>query len=305
MKRRLISGNLYNTVPKLVKLVSPLGIQQNYIIEKKYKFVDLLIVGGGGGGGTNSGSGGASGTIAFARNIKISLLPKTLTCKIAKPVNAQTDGDSTTLEINGDTIICAGGQRGNSEGAGGLGNGSKIPDSIYTILSKLVENPSSDIAICNNGGGSPGYWNGSYGYAGGSGASMSGNGNSSSGMTGGNSVSNADGMGGYKGGNSQSYQGGTGYKYNNVLIPIGLFGGGGTSGKGSNGSGSAPPRRLCPMRRSFAGRISRRAPMPARGVISARSWPTCWDVIHPNRATWSGSPRRPPNGPCRRSPKSP
>ena len=57
-------------------------------------------------------------------------------------------------------------------------------------------------------------------------------------MTGGNSVSNADGMGGYKGGNSQSYQGGTGYKYNNVLIPIGLFGGGGTSGKGSNGSGS-------------------------------------------------------------------
>ena len=173
MKRRLISGNLYNTVPKLVKLVSPLGIQQNYIIEKKYKFVDLLIVGGGGGGGTNSGGGGASGTIAFARNIKISLLPKTLTCKIAKPVNAQTDGDSTTLEINGDTIICAGGQRGNSEGARGLGNGSKIPDSIYTILSKLVENPSSDIAICNNGGGSPGYWNGSYGYAGGSGASMS------------------------------------------------------------------------------------------------------------------------------------
>ncbi|MFQ9020328.1 MAG: hypothetical protein ACLR6J_00520 [Parabacteroides merdae] len=225
-------------MPKLVKLVSPLGIQQNYIIEKKYKFVDLLIVGGGGGGGTNSGGGGASGTIAFARNIKISLLPKTLTCKIAKPVNAQTDGDSTTLEINGDTIICAGGQRGNSEGAGGLGNGSKIPDSIYTILSKLVENPSSDIAICNNGGGSPGYWNGSYGYAGGSGASMSGNGNSSSGMTGGNSVSNADGMGGYKGGNSQSYQGGTGYKYNNALIPIGLFGGGGTSGKGSNGSGS-------------------------------------------------------------------
>ena len=133
MKRRLISGNLYNTVPKLVKLVSPLGIQQNYIIEKKYKFVDLLIVGGGGGGGTNSGSGGASGTIAFARNIKISLLPKTLTCKIAKPVNAQTDGDSTTLEINGDTIICAGGQRGNSEGAGGLANGSKIPDSIYTL----------------------------------------------------------------------------------------------------------------------------------------------------------------------------
>ena len=70
-------------MPKFVKLVSPLVIQKNYIIEKKYKFVDLLIVGGGGGGGTNSGSGGASGTIAFARNIKISLLPKTFTCKIA------------------------------------------------------------------------------------------------------------------------------------------------------------------------------------------------------------------------------
>ena len=236
LRRRTMS--MVNRDPVLIKLTTSPGVSQQYELLPGYKFVDLLIVGGGGGGGTNSGGGGASGTIAFARNIKISLLPKTLTYKIANPVNAQTDGDSTTLEINGDTIICAGGQRGNSEGAGGLGNGSKIPDSIYTILSKLVENPSSDIAICNNGGGSPGYWNGSYGYAGGSGASMSGNGNSSSGMTGGNSVSNADGMGGYKGGNSQSYQGGTGYKYNNVLIPIGLFGGGGTSGKGSNGSGS-------------------------------------------------------------------
>lgn len=165
MRRRF---EAYKQQPKLVKLMGNLGVDQNYTIEKGYRYFDLLVVGGGGGGGTNSGGGGASGTIAFARNIKISLLPKTLTCKIAKPVNAQTDGDSTTLEINGDTIICAGGQRGNSEGAGGLGNGSKIPDSIYTILSKLVENPSSDIAICNNGGGSPGYWNGSYGYAGGS-----------------------------------------------------------------------------------------------------------------------------------------
>lgn len=85
------------------------GVDQNYTIEKGYRYFDLLVVGGGGGGGTNSGGGGASGTIALARNIKISLLPKTLTYKIAKPVNAQTDGDSTTLEINGDTIICAGG----------------------------------------------------------------------------------------------------------------------------------------------------------------------------------------------------
>lgn len=61
MKRRLISGNLYNTVPKLVKLVSPLGIQQNYIIEKKYKFVDLPIVGAGGGCGGLSRKGGKGG----------------------------------------------------------------------------------------------------------------------------------------------------------------------------------------------------------------------------------------------------
>ena len=68
MKRRLISGNLYNTVPKLVKLVSPLGIQQNYIIEKKYKFVDLLIVGGGGGGGgglSRKGGKGGQGIICL------------------------------------------------------------------------------------------------------------------------------------------------------------------------------------------------------------------------------------------------
>lgn len=45
------------------------GVDQNYTIEKGYRYFDLLVVGGGGGGGTNSGGGGASGTIAFARNI--------------------------------------------------------------------------------------------------------------------------------------------------------------------------------------------------------------------------------------------
>lgn len=48
------------------------GVDQNYTIEKGYRYFDLLVVGGGGGGGTNSGGGGASGTIALARNIKIS-----------------------------------------------------------------------------------------------------------------------------------------------------------------------------------------------------------------------------------------
>ena len=90
---------------------------------KEIRFVNYAISSGGGGGGTNSGGGGASGTIAFARNIKISLLPKTLTCKIAKPVNAQTDGDSTTLEIKRGYDNLCWRQRGNSEGAGGLGNG--------------------------------------------------------------------------------------------------------------------------------------------------------------------------------------
>lgn len=36
-----------------------------------------------------------------------------------------------------------------------------------------------------------------------------------------------------------------------------------------------------------------------------KSWPTCWDVIHPNRATGADRRGGRPNGPCRRSPKSP
>lgn len=75
MRRRF---EAYKQQPKLVKLMGNLGVDQNYTIEKGYRYFDLLVVGGGGGGGTNSGGGGASGTIAFARNIKISLLPKTV-----------------------------------------------------------------------------------------------------------------------------------------------------------------------------------------------------------------------------------
>lgn len=37
--------------PKLVKLTSNPGIDQNYTIENGYRYFDLLVVGGGGAGG--------------------------------------------------------------------------------------------------------------------------------------------------------------------------------------------------------------------------------------------------------------
>lgn len=65
------------------------------------------------------------------------------------------------------------------------------------------------------------------------------------------------------------------------------------------------PEAFMPRAESFCRSISRRAPTPARSVISGRSWPTCWGVMRPNPAIWSGSPKRPPDGPCRRRRKSP
>lgn len=47
--------------PKLVKLTSNPGIDQNYTIENGYRYFDLLVVGGGGAGGVNSGGGGGGG----------------------------------------------------------------------------------------------------------------------------------------------------------------------------------------------------------------------------------------------------
>ena len=44
-------------LPKLVKLTSNPGIDQNYTIENGYRYFDLLVVGGGGAGGVNSGGG--------------------------------------------------------------------------------------------------------------------------------------------------------------------------------------------------------------------------------------------------------
>ena len=60
----------------------------------------------------------------------------------------------------------------------------------------------------------------------------------------------------------------------------------------SNASISLFPSVSCPVRRRFAGGISRHAPTPVRGGISARSWPTCSDVTPRSRRRWSGSPRR-------------
>lgn len=55
MRRRFI---LYkDQLPKLVKLTSNPGIDQNYTIENGYRYFDLLVVGGGGAGGVNSGGG--------------------------------------------------------------------------------------------------------------------------------------------------------------------------------------------------------------------------------------------------------
>lgn len=56
MRRRFI---LYkDQLPKLVKLTSNPGIDQNYTIENGYRYFDLLVVGGGGAGG--GGGGGMS-----------------------------------------------------------------------------------------------------------------------------------------------------------------------------------------------------------------------------------------------------
>lgn len=54
--------------PKLVKLTSNPGIDQNYTIEKGYRYFDLLVVGGGGGGGggmSRKGGKGGQGIICL------------------------------------------------------------------------------------------------------------------------------------------------------------------------------------------------------------------------------------------------
>lgn len=64
MRRRFI---LYkDQLPKLVKLTSNPGIDQNYTIENGYRYFDLLVVGGGGGGGmSRKGGKGGQGIICL------------------------------------------------------------------------------------------------------------------------------------------------------------------------------------------------------------------------------------------------
>lgn len=60
MRRRFLAYK--EQLPKLVKLMGNPGVDQNYTIEKGYRYFDLLVVGGGGGGGgglsRNGGKGG-------------------------------------------------------------------------------------------------------------------------------------------------------------------------------------------------------------------------------------------------------
>lgn len=60
MRRRSLAYK--EQLPKLVKLMGNPGVDQNYTIQKGYRYFDLLVVGGGGGGGgglsRNGGKGG-------------------------------------------------------------------------------------------------------------------------------------------------------------------------------------------------------------------------------------------------------
>ncbi len=65
MRRRF---EAYKQQPKLVKLMGNLGVDQNYTIEKGYRYFDLLVVGGGGGGGgglSRKGGKGGQGIICL------------------------------------------------------------------------------------------------------------------------------------------------------------------------------------------------------------------------------------------------
>lgn len=59
MRRRFLAYK--EQLPKLVKLMGNPGVDQNYTIEKGYRYFDLLVVGGGGGGGGLSRKGGKGG----------------------------------------------------------------------------------------------------------------------------------------------------------------------------------------------------------------------------------------------------
>ena len=245
MKRRVMGGLIYNAEPKLVKLTSNPGVEQNYTIENGYPYFDLLVVGGGGAGGINSGGGGGSGAILYVKNFNIRKIKnKSVTYRIARQVTSDNNGDYSLFSFDGIQIQCKGGNNGSIHGIEGTqGHGATLPD-LFDTLSPYTDSPDENIAICSNGGGSGGSFVNEYGYAGGTGASMSSAGNRNSGTIAGSYVSNTDGTGGFNGGACQNYSGGVGRRLNNVVIPIAsIFGGGGRGGKAtdglrSNGSGA-------------------------------------------------------------------
>lgn len=91
MRRRFM---LYkDQLPKLVKLTSNPGIDQNYTIENGYRYFDLLVVGGGGAGGVNSGGGGGSGLIIYVKDFIIkNLQSKQIVYNIAPSVVTDNHG---------------------------------------------------------------------------------------------------------------------------------------------------------------------------------------------------------------------
>lgn len=198
MRRRFM---LYkDQLPKLVKLTSNPGIDQNYTIENGYRYFDLLVVGGGGAGGVNSGGGGGSGLIIYVKDFIIkNLQSKQIVYNIAPSVITDNHGKNTVIVFDGKQIQANGGKRGTSEGFTSTiyyGDGADLNTEAQQILSKYVSDPSSKIAMCSNGGGAAGSNHDGEDAAGGSGASMSSNGRDGSGIVGGRPVSNTDGTNG-------------------------------------------------------------------------------------------------------------
>lgn len=163
--------------PKLVKLTSNPGIDQNYTIENGYRYFDLLVVGGGGAGGVNSGGGGGSGLIIYVKDFIIkNLQSKQIVYNIAPSVVTDNHGKNTVIVFDGKQIQANGGKRGTSEGFTSTiyyGDGADLNTEAQQILSKYVSDPSLKIAMCSNGGGAAGSNRDGEDAAGGSGASMS------------------------------------------------------------------------------------------------------------------------------------
>lgn len=232
--------------PKLVKLTSNPGIDQNYTIENGYRYFDLLVVGGGGAGGINSGGGGGSGLIIYVKDFIIkNLQSKQIVYNIAPSVATDSHGKNTVIVFDGKQIQANGGKRGTIGGFGSIvyyGDGADLNTEAQQILSKYVSDPSLKIAMCSNGGGAAGSYRNKECAAGGSGASMSSNGRDGSDRVGGRPVSNTDGTGGYNGGycksyGGNSYRGGVGRRLNSIIIPIkSIFQGGGQSGDSYDGT---------------------------------------------------------------------